>query len=269
MTTSAAASATSVEIMDDVEIIVRGKGSDISTDFYEPINIPRDVYEAKLGLKNFATYNNIPNIVEGRNNKLKIKVPGESTFKVFTMETGAYELRVIAQQLLEWIQVTYPKLEKVEENFKLVPNYATSKADWFFKGDYGVDFSVDASCYELFGFDKEDKFVGTGLYPGRRIVNITNVTQLIFNCNLTRSNYINGREMPFLYNCGVNVPSGYRLTRELTDIAYKTLNTSQITHIRIWIVDEHGAPVNLRNDDLSVTLSLKFKRLVLPVVLAE
>ena len=255
--------------MDDVEIIVRGKGSDISTDFYEPINIPMDVYEAKLGLKSFATYNNIPNIVEGRNNKLKIKVPGESTFKVFTMDTGAYELRVIAQQLLEWIQVTYPKLEKVEENFKLVPNYATSKADWFFRGDYGVDFSVDASCYELFGFDKEDKFVGTGLYPGRRIVNITNVTQLIFNCNLTRSNYINGREMRFLYNCGVNVPSGYRLTRELTDIAYKSLNTSQITHIRIWIVDEHGAPVNLRDDDLSVTLSLKFKRLVLPVALAE
>ena len=253
--------------MDNVEIIVRGKGSDISTDFYEPINIPLDVYEAKLGLKSFATYNNIPNIVEGRNNKLKIKVPGESTFKVFAMETGAYELKVVAQQLLEFIQVTYPKLEKVEENFKLVPNYATSKADWFFKGDYGVDFDVDASCYELFGFDKEDKFTGTGLYPGRRIVNITNVTQLIFNSNLTRSNYINGREMPFLYNCGVNVPSGYRLTRELTDIAYKSLNTSQITHIRIWIVDEHGAPVNLRNDDLSVTLSLKFKRLVLPVAL--
>ena len=47
--------------MDDVEIIVRGKGSDISTDFYEPINIPLDIYEAKLGLKSFATYNNIPN----------------------------------------------------------------------------------------------------------------------------------------------------------------------------------------------------------------
>ena len=50
--------------MDDVEIIVRGKGSDISTDFYEPINIPTDIYEAKLGLKGLATYNNIPNIVE-------------------------------------------------------------------------------------------------------------------------------------------------------------------------------------------------------------
>ena len=254
--------------MDDVEIILRGKGSDISTDFYEPINIPTDVYEAKLGLKSFSTYNNIPNFVEGKNNKLKIKVPGETTFKVFTLDTGAYEVMVIAQQLLEWIKVNFPKVENVEENFKLIPNYATSKVDWFFKGDYGVDFNVDASCYEQLGFKKDDIFEGTGLYPGRSIVNITSVTQLIFNCNLTRSNYINGREMPFIYNCGINVPSGYRLTRELTDIAYKSLNTSQITHIRIWIVDEHGSPVNLREDELTVTLSLKFKRLSLPVTLS-
>ena len=71
--------------------------------------------------------------------------------------------------------------------------------------------------------------------------------------------------MPFLYNCGINVPSGYRLTRELTDISYKSLNTSQISHIRIWIVDEHGTLINLRNEDLTVTLSLRFKQLVMPV----
>ena len=58
--------------MDNLEIIVRGKGSDISTDFYEPINIPTEVYDAKLGIKSFSTYNNIPNVVKGQNNKLKI-----------------------------------------------------------------------------------------------------------------------------------------------------------------------------------------------------
>ena len=45
--------------MDNLDIIVRGKGSDISTDFYEPINIPTEVYDAKLGIKSFSTYNNI------------------------------------------------------------------------------------------------------------------------------------------------------------------------------------------------------------------
>ena len=54
--------------MDNVEIIVRGKGSDISTDFYEPINIPTDIYEAKLGVKSFVTFNDMPNFVEGHKN---------------------------------------------------------------------------------------------------------------------------------------------------------------------------------------------------------
>lgn len=251
---------------DSVEIIVKGKGSDISSDFYEPINIPTDEFDAKLGVKNFATFNNIPNIVEGKNNKLKIKVPGQE-FKMFSLETGAYELKVIAEQMLEWIGVTYPKLENVEENFKLIGNDATSKAEFVFKDDYGIDFEVDSSMYKLLGFDQKDNFHGTGLHVGKRIVKITNVTQLIFNCNITTSNYINGKEMPFLYSCGIDVPAGYRLTRELTDIAYKNLTTSQINHIRIWIVDEHGAPVNLRDDNLTVTLSLRINRRVTQVSL--
>lgn len=252
--------------MDDLEIIVRGKGSDISCDFYDPIEIPVESYEAKIGVKNFATFNNIPNVVEGVNNQVKIKVP-EHDYQVFGLQTGAYELKVLAQAMVDWIQITCPKLKKVEENFKLTGNNATSKAEFLFKDDYGIDFDVDASMYDLLGFDKKDHFHGIGLNAGKRIVNITNVTQLIFNCNITSSNYINGKEMPFLYSCGIDVPAGFRLSRELTDISYKNLTTSQISHIRIWIVDEFGLPLNLRKDDLTVTLSLKFVPLVTRVSL--
>ena len=250
---------------DNIEFIVRGKGSDISNDFLEPINIPIETYEAKLGIKNFATYNNIPNIEAGRNNRLKIKVPGKMDFKIFTLDTGAYELAIIAQQLSEWIELTYPHLKNVQENFKLIGNEATSKAEFLLKDDYGVDFNVEHSICELLGFKKDRNFHGIGRYVASEIVNIVNVTQLIFNCSLTESNYINGRETPFLYNCGINVPVGYRLGRELTDISYKNLTTSQISHIRIWIVDQNGAPINLRNDDLVVTLSLKLKRRITEV----
>ena len=82
--------------------------------------------------------------------------------------------------------------------------------------------------------------------------------QLVFNCSLTESNFV-------IYNCGINVPVGYRLFRELSDISYKSLTTSQISHIRLWIVDQKGAPVNLRDDDLTVTLSLRLIRKVAKV----
>ena len=194
------------DAMDDsVEIIVKGKGSDISNDFYEPINIDIERVVAKIGMKSFSTYNNIPNIVRGRNNTLRVRVPGEK-WSVVALDTGAYELETISEQIMEWIAVTYPKLKDAEDNFKLLANYATSKADFIFKDDYGVDFDTDASVCDLLGFDKEDKIEGIGKHSGRRIVNITNVTQLIFNCNITKSNYIDGHEMPFLYTCGINVP---------------------------------------------------------------
>ena len=254
--------------MDDLlEIIIHGQGSDISSDFNKPFIIPSDAYEGKIGLKSFTIYNNIPNIVEGVNNRVKIKVPGEGKWKVFALDTGAYELNVIAQQMTNWIGVSNPKLKGVENNFKVIGNRATSKANFCFLDDYGIDFNVDASMHNLLGFDKTDKIEGIGRYAGKRIVNITNVTQLIFKCNITTSNYMNGKETPFLYNCGVNVPSGYRMGRELTEIAYKTLSTAQISHIRIWIEDENGAPVNLRKDDLTVTLSLRLIRRVKPVSL--
>ena len=75
--------------------------------------------------------------------------------------------------------------------------------------------------------------------------------------------------MPFLYSCAVNVPVGFRLFRELTDISYKSLNTDQISHIRIWIVDQNGHTVNLRKDNLTVTLSLKLSPLVKEVKLYQ
>ena len=252
--------------MDDTtELIMRGKGSDLSSIFLEPINIPTESMEAKLGLKSFATYNNIPNIEHGRNNQLKIKIPGRETYEIFRLETGAYELTIISQQICEWLEITYPDLENVEDNFKLIGNEATSKAEFIFKDDYGIDFNIDYSICDLLGFKKNRKFHGKGRNIADEIINIATVTQLIFNCSLTESNYINGIETPFLYNCGIDVPVGYRLARELTDISYKNLTTSQISHIRVWIVDQNGAPVNLRNDDLVVTLTLKLSRRVTEV----
>ena len=136
----------------NIELIVKGRGSSISCDFDEPLNIPIELYSAQIGLKGFSTFNNIPNVVEGINNRLKIKVPGQD-YKLFSLDTGAYELKVIAAQIQEWIEVTYPKLEKVDENFKLIGNNATSKAEFLFKDDYGIDFDVSNGMGSMLGFE--------------------------------------------------------------------------------------------------------------------
>ena len=112
---------------DNTEFILRGNGSDISNDFLEPIIIPIETHVAKLGVKNFAFYNNIPNIEDGKNNQIKVKLPDSNDYEVFSLDTGAYELKIIAEQLLEWIEITHPQLKNVENNFRLIGNEATSK----------------------------------------------------------------------------------------------------------------------------------------------
>ena len=235
-----------------IEFILKGNGSDLSIDFHEPILLPN---HAKLGLKNFVTYNNIPNITEGVNNNIRLKVPG-GKYEIFSLETGAYELSSVCTQMQEWLEEKYPSVKDVGENFKLIGNEATSKAEFIFKDDFGVDFNVDNSLHRVLGFDKAAKCEGRGRYTGKSIVNISNVTQLIFNCSVIEANYINSIRVPFIYNCPVNVPPGFRLSRELTNVSYKNLNTTQISNIRLWIVDEEGRPVDLREDSLIVTLSL-------------
>ena len=58
-----------------IEIILKGKGSKISSDFAEPIIIPSEQFIAQIGVRNFATFNNIPNIVKGKKIKLKSRYP--------------------------------------------------------------------------------------------------------------------------------------------------------------------------------------------------
>ena len=61
--------------------------------------------------------------------------------------------------MCEWIEDTYPHLKNVNDNFKLIGNEATSKAEFLFKDDYGIDFNVEHSIY-LLGINKDRKFHG-------------------------------------------------------------------------------------------------------------
>ena len=52
-------------------------------------------------------------------------------------------------------------------------------------------------------------------------------------------------------------------------VTYEKSTISQISHICVWIVDQNGYPVNLREDDFVVTLTLHLRRRVTPVSLEK
>ena len=102
----------------NVEIIFKGSGSDI--DFREPLIIPTDIYEAKIGLVNFITYNNIRNVEENHNNQVRIKIPGHK-YESFAPDTGAYEVLISSTTTRRWLgnlPVPSPYMKRLE--FQLV-----------------------------------------------------------------------------------------------------------------------------------------------------
>ena len=153
-------------------------------------------------------------------------------------------------------------MKTLTDDFKLIGNDATGKAEFIVKkAGYGVNFNVEGSICALLGFNKDDIFENQGRFVAGKIVDICPVTQLIFNTNVSESNYINDMETPFVYNCSIDVPPGYRISREINNISYKNLTTNQISFLRVWVTDQVGRPVNIRDDELLVTLSLKLEKL--------
>lgn len=241
--------------MRSIEFVLKGRGSDIRLRMPKAINIPEG-HHGSLGLKNFSTFNTICNIREGENNRLKILSPGSPDWRVFELETGAWELDSIAESLYSWIEHQWPQVKDVRKEFVLTGESATSKCMFLFKNEYGVDFDITNSLCTVMGFKKSDRFVGRGVHKASDIANIAGATELLFNCNLVESSWLNTEHIPLLYSCVIDVPPGYRMFRDVQNVSYKKLNTSSIQIIHVWISDEQGRGVDLRDESLVITLSL-------------
>ena len=102
--------------LQNMEIILQGRGSDLSVCFQEAIRVPAN-YEAKIGLKNFVTYNNISNVDETCN-RILIKVPGFDNYELITFDKGAYEVDTLCEKMQAEIQQRHPQLENDVKNLK-------------------------------------------------------------------------------------------------------------------------------------------------------
>ena len=240
------------------EYIISGYGSDISVHFPQPIIIDTDRFEAKIGLKSFVTFNNIANIIENVNNRIKILTPGHSEYITCHIATGSYEIEQISAAIQRFIKQKRPNLKKVEEAIRIEGNESTSKAEVVIEEEgYGLDFGCEASIHKILGFERDDKFEGVGRHIAGNIVDIISVTHLVVNTNVVESNYINEQLAPYLYACSLDSPPGYRIQREITNICYKKLITNQISFLRCWLTDQHSSIVDIRGDELLIVLSMK------------
>lgn len=217
---------------------ISGKGSTLSCDIFP-------VFEANdgnyvIGLIDLATYNSIPNIETGKNDKFYY---GSN---VITFDEGSYEIESIEKAINENLVSGV--------SFSLKANNNTLKS--VIKCTESIDFSKDDSIGSLLGFshivlDANKKHVSD--LP----INIIKVNTIRVECNLVKGSFDNGKESHVLHEFFPDVEPGYKIIEIPSTIIYLPLNVQRVSNISVSLKDQNGNLVNFRDETISLRVHIK------------
>lgn len=219
-----------------------GKGSVVACDIYPPLELTDGDYV--LGLVDLTTYNSIPNIEKGVNDKFYYGS------QEITIEEGSYEIEAIEHYIRGKIHVT----DGTSAPFLLKANNNTLKTE--IKSNVPIDFTKPNTIGPLLGFSSQV------LKPRQRHtsdspVNIVRVDTIRVECNIVRGAYVDGKESHLIHEFYPLVEAGYKIVVQPQTVIYLPVNTKRISTISVALRDQDGRLLNLRGESLSVRLHLK------------
>lgn len=230
---------------------LQGDSSVLSVNYYPPIELdPNQQY--CLGLIGLHTYNSIPNIEEGVNNKFiyhRIDVN-----KFINIPTGSYEVADIEKYLQKELLKENPK-EEVNSLLSLKPNNNTLQCE--IKSKFDIDFTSDQTIGKLLGFSNK-LLKSSTLHASDLPVQIIKVNSVRIECNITTGAYYDDKLSHTLFEFSPSVDPGFAINIEPKNILYLPLNIrDRIDNITIRIIDEEGKLINFRGEKILVRLELK------------
>lgn len=239
--------------------VLAGRSSDLSIDVSPEIVLDRP-YE--VGLKGIHTYNSIPNIEEGVNNKFYYWNGGGEQ-KIITVPEGSYEINHIEKViqdalLLEEQQQQNTDQETRDKIFSLKPNNNTIKCELFSK--YQIDFTPPDSLASLLGFSNTRLPANTWHFSDKPVdINKVHLVQVF--CNLTSSSHFNEERTHSLYEFMPDVEPGWQINEQLNPVDYKDVhqNLDSIRNINVKLVDQNSRLVNFRGEEIIIRLLLRPK----------
>jgi hypothetical protein len=237
--------------MSSYTVSLTSNSSTLRSILFPALRLQKDkIWEAAL--LDFTTYNSIPNVVEGINNKLhyyreKTDENVYSTLEVYSLPTGSYEI----DDINNLIQKNLGK-----DNITILGNNNTMKSEITSK--YFLDFSKDHSIGELLGFSKSNAILEANkIHTGDGTVTILKVNTIDITCNIIHGSYRNGENRHILHTFYPSVPPGFKLIERPHNLVYLPLNTSYISDIVLNILDQDGNIVDFRGESITVRLHLR------------
>jgi hypothetical protein len=172
--------------------ILTGNTSDFTTCHNSVILDPYKNYEAAL--LSLDTYNSIPNITEGKNNIFSYSANNGRTWKIISLNTGAYELAAINNEIKRQLIANGDSdgAITITANVSRLTSIVSIEHP-----HYKVDFGVPNSIGSVLGF--EAVVIGLGYNESSNIVNIMQVNSILVNIDIIMGSYVNGSPSPTMY----------------------------------------------------------------------
>lgn len=238
---------------------LRGRSSTLSVDFYNPIDLDPE-YNYSLALIGLHTYNSIPNIEQGVNNKFYYWELGDkSKEKVIEIPTGSYEISDIESYLQNKLipsGVTQQQQQgDPKDYFSLQPNNNTLKCE--IESKHEINFTPEDSLASLLGYSAQ-VLKPNILYESDLPVNIVKVITIHVDCNITAGAFYNNKPSHTIFEFGLKVDPGYAIDIEPNNLIFLPVNNKREIHnITLKILDQNCEPVNFRGEEIIVRLELK------------
>ena len=237
--------------MSSYTVSLTGTSSTLRNTLFPALRLQKGrLWEAAL--LDFTTYNSIPNITEGINNRIHYYKTKDdegkfSTLEEFSLPTGAYEI----DNINEVLQAHLGK-----DNITIKGNNNTMKAEITSK--YYIDLTQPQSIGSLLGFSKETNILDPNkTHSGNTTVTILKVNSIDVTCNIIQGSYRNGENHHILHTFYPTVAPGYKIVEKPQNLVYLPLNTSFISDIVLNILDQDGNHIDFRGEAITIRIHIK------------
>ncbi len=267
---------------EDHKLIITGEGSRLSTRFNPPLELDVKHHAGyEMALLRLETYYSFPNL-DASNNRFRVSVNRGRTWIDVIIPMGCYDISAINDYLQRKmkdagvtaddvarppsptsgpVRCSRARGKKDEKYISFAANPNTLKCVLELKHeDAQIDFSTQSSIRSVLGFTGDIYKDGPKRVESESIVNILSVNSILVNCDVIDSSRVNGSPAPVLYSFFPDVSPGDKIVSEPRHLIYSPLTLDVITCMQCWLTDQSHRLINLRGEQLTLTLHIRKKR---------
>ena len=89
------------------------------------------------------------------------------------------------------------------------------------------------------------------------MVNILTINSILVNIDIISGTYVNGSTQSIIYSFFPNVSPGYKIIENPHNLRYLPITSDPIHSITVWLTDQNGNELNLREENLSMPFHLR------------